>query len=113
MNWIVAVNLVANCTLTVAFGAFLVFLFGRENSLMYKMKSCNTVFVKAALSLCASGAMYSVLTLSEPPLSEVIMNTGLAMLFVWAACFHYLRFVKPLKEEPAKKSVKKTRKTKK
>lgn len=113
MNWIVAVNLVANCTLTVAFGAFLVFLFGRENSLMHKIKSCNTVFVKAALSLCASGALYNVLTLSEPPFSEVVMNTGLAMLFVWAAWFHYLRFVKPWKAETAKKSVKKTRKTKK
>jgi hypothetical protein len=113
MSLMVAVNLAANCILTVAFGAFLVFLFGRENSLMHKMKSCNTVFVKGALSVCASGALYSVLTLSDPPLSELVLNIGLAMLFVWAAWFHYLRFVKPLKEETAKKSVKKTRKTKK
>jgi hypothetical protein len=104
MNWTVGVNLVANCVLTVSFGAFLIFLFGRENSLIHKMKSFNVAFVKVAMGVCASGALYNVLTLSEPPISEVVMNTGLAMLFLWAAWFHYCKFVKPLKEKPAEKT---------
>lgn len=110
MNWIVAINMVANCILTVSFGAFLVFLFGRENSLIHKLKNYNMAFVKVAMGVCASGSLYNVLTLSEPPISEMVMNIGLAMLFLWAAWFHYCRFVKPLKAEPVKTSFKKNKK---
>lgn len=113
MNWIVAVNLVANSTLTVAFGAFLMFLFGRENSLMHKMGKCNTLFVKAVLSVCASGALYNALTISAPPLPEVVTNIALALLFAWTSWFHYKMYVKPWRAETAKKAVKKARKTKK
>jgi len=110
MSFVMLVNLLANCVLTVAFGAFLIFLFGRENSLIHKMKACNTIFVKIALSMCASGSLYNVLTLSDPPLSELVLNVGIAMLFAWSAWFHYWKFVKPLKSKKVvvkKKRIKK------
>jgi hypothetical protein len=110
MSLVAGLNLVSNCVLTVAFGAFLIFLFGRENSLVHRMRPFNTMFVKFALSLCASGSLYNVLTLSEPPVSEMVLNLGLAMLFAWSACFHYMKFVKPLKSKKVvvkKKRIKK------
>lgn len=97
MSWITWVNLAANCVLTVGFGAFLIFLFGRENSMMHRLKGYHLCLVKVALSVCASGSLFNVLTLSSPPGSEVVMNMGLAMMFSWAAWFHYWKFVKPLR----------------
>lgn len=95
MSWIVAMNVAANCVLTVGFGAFLIFLFGRENSMMHRLKGYHSWFVKLALSICGAGSLYNVLTLSDPPVSELMLNTGLAMLFSWASWFHYRQFVVP------------------
>lgn len=92
-NWTMIVNVAANCVLTVGFGAFLIFLFGRENSMIHRLKGYHSWFVKCALGLCGAGALYNVLTVSDPPVSEVVMNTGLALLFSWAAWFHYMAFV--------------------
>lgn len=97
MNGILIVNLISNIILTISFTAFLIFLFGRENSLIHKLKSINTIAVKLGLSICTAGALYNVLTLSCPPVSEVILNVGMAFVFCWAAWFHYRRFVSPVK----------------
>jgi len=36
----------------------------------------------------------SFLTLSNPQETEIIMNVGLALVFLWAALFHYKYFIK-------------------
>jgi hypothetical protein len=95
MNWILMINFISNVVLTISFTAFLIFLFGRENSLIHKLKRINTIGVKIGLSICTAGALYNVLTFSHPPVSEVILNVGLAFVFCWAAWFHYQRFVSP------------------
>jgi hypothetical protein len=105
MNWLNIVNVIASAILALSTGAFLIFLFGRENSLMHKLGVKNALSVKVGLSLCASGALYNVITLSNPPASEVLVNFGFAFLFCWAAVFHYNRFVKPLVVKSAKRAV--------
>lgn len=95
MNWILIINLISNVVLTVSFAAFLIFLFGRENSLIHKLNGISTIGVKVGLSICTAGALYNVLTFSSPPISEVILNVGMAFVFCWAAWFHYQRFVNP------------------
>lgn len=104
MNWLMWLNVISSGILAIAVGAFLVFLFGRENSLIHKLGVKSLISVKVALSFCASGALYNVLTLSSPPPSEVMVNAGFAFLFCWAAVFHYNRFVKPLTHKASKKS---------
>lgn len=104
MNWITVVNAVASGILAVATGAFLIFVFGRENSLIHKLGVKSLLSVKLALSVCSAGALYNVLTLSTPPLSELVMNVGLAMLFSWAAVFHYNRFIRQAHVKASKKS---------
>ena len=105
MNWLNLVNVIASAILALSTGAFLIFLFGRKNSLIHKLGVKNVLSVKIGLSLCSSGALYNVITLSNPPASEVLLNLGFAFIFCWAAVFHYSRFVKPaLIKKPIKKS---------
>lgn len=101
LKWI---NFASNLVLSGAFGAFTIFLFGRENSLVYSLKAHKTLALKAGLSMCAAGSLYTALTVPDSPPSEVLLNVGLATLFSWAAWFHYTKFVK---EVPVLKRAKK------
>jgi hypothetical protein len=44
--------------------------------------------------MTAAGSLFNFLTLSTPPFSEVLLNLGLAVVFLWAAVFHYNYFIK-------------------
>lgn len=103
MNVISVINAVVNGVMALGFSAFLVFLFGRENSLIHKLGKINVIFVKIILSMCASGALYNACILHEPAPSELLLNAGVAALFCWASVFHYMRFVKPIEKKTAKK----------
>lgn len=94
MSVILAVNMAASVVMVVGFTAFLVFLFGRPNSMIHRLDGAHRGFVKAALAGCAAGALLNLLTLSEPPPSELVLNVSMAILFGWAAWFHWVRFVR-------------------
>ena len=107
MDWLmenkVWLNLASNAVLTMSFASFIIFVFGRNNSIIHKFSLPKSLALKTGLSLCTIGALYNALTFSDPPLSEVILNTGLATLFTWAALFHHERFVKNSSVKVAKK----------
>lgn len=90
-------NFIANLVLSFAFALFMIFLFGRTNSKIYTLPWYKTLAVRVGMALCASGALLNVFTFSDAPWSEVILNTGLAFTFTWAAWFHYKTFVIPYK----------------
>lgn len=98
MDWLmenkVWLNFVSNAVLTMSFASFIIFVFGRQNSIIHKFSLPKSLALKTGLSLCTVGALYNTITFSDPPLSEVILNTGLATLFTWASLFHHERFVK-------------------
>lgn len=94
MIWI---NLIANAILTIAFTMFMIFVFGRKNSKIYSLPWYKTIAVKAGLAICTAASFMNCLTLSNPPISEIMLNMGLAMMFTWAAWFHYRNFVLPYK----------------
>jgi hypothetical protein len=97
------INFAASVGLTGLMAAFLIFLFGRDNSAVYKMPAYKTIALKAGMAMCTAGALLNAVTMSNPPWSEVLLNSGLCTLFAWAAWFHYGRFVKPWQEEEAAK----------
>ncbi len=107
MDWLMQnklwLNFACSSVMTVAFLSFVVFVFGRENSIVHKFSLPKSLALKAGLSLCTAGALYNALTFSDPPLSEVILNCGLATLFTWAALFHHERFVAPQNCQTAEK----------
>ena len=92
-------NFVSNLILSFAFALFMIFLFGRTNSKIYTLPWYKTLAIRVGMALCASGALLNVFTFSNAPWSEVILNTGLAFTFTWAAWFHYVNFVIPYKQK--------------
>ena len=97
------VNFISCLILTGAFTAFLIFVFGRKNSKIYSLPFPQSLLPKVGLAFCTAGALMNALTLSNPAWTEVCLNFGLAVLFSWAAYFHWCQFVK-IKPKKAKKT---------
>lgn len=87
------INLIANIIVTLSVSAFIVFVFGRFSK-MDTLPKYQTFAVKTGLSLIAAGSLFNCLTLSTSELSKTILNCGLAIIFLWAAFFHYKYFIK-------------------
>lgn len=107
------INFISSLILTLSFTAFIIFIFGRPNSKLNDMPWYKTVLVKLGLCFCTAGALLNALTFSDPPWTEVVLNTGMAMVFSWAAYFHYKQFVCLPKSQIKSLKPKKKSKTKK
>lgn len=91
------INLIANILIFLGMTFFIIGVFGRKSKTLEKLPKIETFFLKLALSATAAGSLFSALTLSVPNKSEIFMNVGLGLLFVWAAFFHWKYFVKKVK----------------
>lgn len=112
-DYYLLINFVCNLVLCCAFVAFIIFCFGRENSLVHKMSLPYNWGLKFALTFCTAGSLLNALSLGELPYDGVFLNIGLASLFVWASIFHYQRFVVNYKKEKTLKKTKNNIKRKK
>jgi hypothetical protein len=104
------INFVASCILTCSFVLFIIFVFGRTNSKIYNLPCYKSLGAKLGLALCTCGSLLNAITFSNPPWSEVCLNSGLAILFSWASWFHYRNFVIPYKESAIQCKVQNTKK---
>jgi hypothetical protein len=102
-------NFSISVLLSLCLGAFTVFVFGRQNSLAHRIPVASSWLVRIGLSMCSAGALLNAITFSNPSWSEVLLNGGLCVVFLWAAWFHYVRFVKPLSRKRNGKSRKATK----
>lgn len=104
------VNFVSSLILAISSTAFIIFAFGNPSSKLNLMPWYKTFLVKFGFCFCTAGALLNALTFSNPPWTEVVLNSGLAMIFVWAARFLYVEFVcepkPPVKVEKVKKKSK-------
>lgn len=91
----VFLNVLANAVLTVSIVAFILFVCGRKFSKLNSLPSYQIYLVKFGLSLCAAGALYNTLCFVVPSTEELVVSAGLAIIFAWAAAFHYNEYVKP------------------
>lgn len=87
------VNLIANILLTIGVTMFMVFVYGRS-TMIDKLHFFERAVIKTALAMTACGAFFNVLTVAYPSFPEIVFNSGLAIVFVWAAWFHFKYFVK-------------------
>ena len=87
------INFICSIVLTIAFTFFIIFTFGRQSSKLNKLPWYESYLVKLGLGFCAAGALLNALTLSNPAWTEILLNCGLAILFIWASYFHYKEFV--------------------
>jgi amino acid transporter len=88
------INFVSNLILTLSFTAFIIFVFGRQESKINKMPWYKTFLVKLGLVMCTVASLLNALMFQDAPWTEVMLNAGLSMVFAWAAYFHYNEFVK-------------------
>ena len=92
-NLLTLANGVANALIAAGGIAFVVFVFGRSESSIYRTPWVARL-LKAGLSLVSVGAMLNIVTFSTPPISEIVLNVGLGMTFAVAAIWHFITFVK-------------------
>lgn len=90
---IIIINAIANFIITFSVAMFMIFVFGRSN-MMQKVHWLERLTIKIGLALLSAGSLFSFLCLTNPPVSEVILNIGLAIVFAWGAYFHFKYFVK-------------------
>jgi len=93
MSVIQVINLIANICLTIGITLFMIFVYGRS-SMIDRLPTIERGIIKMGLAVTACGAFFNVLTLSTPQIPELIFNSGLAVVFIWAAVFHFKYFVK-------------------
>jgi hypothetical protein len=87
------INLIANILVTIGISLFMVFVYGRY-TIIDKLPMFEKWVIKISLAITACGSFFNVLTLSNPETPEIIFNSGLAIVFIWAAWFHFKYFVK-------------------
>jgi hypothetical protein len=85
----------ASLVLTCGGSAALVYLFGRENSWVYKLSDAKTWALKTGIAACTVCALWNAVVPGAPVWSEVLMLSGLALTGAWMAWFHYGRVLSP------------------
>lgn len=89
------INLLANIGITLGGMAFYVMLFtkiGDGVKQIDQFGKASYYTIKLALALVVAGSLLNVLLRTTPPITEVVMNCGLALIFVWAALWHGKKF---------------------
>ena len=102
METITLVNLVANSIIVASLLSVIIKTFGNNNSPIWS----NTFFAwisKLGLSLTIVGCVSNILTLTTPPVREVLMNMGLGLTFCWLAWFHIEQSIKYNKPKQPRK----------
>jgi hypothetical protein len=82
-----AINAVANGILAVS-ALHLVFrVFGHPESAIWQ-KPWAALLCKTATTVTVCGALWNLLTLSSPAASEVMLNIGISLNFLWISFFY-------------------------
>ena len=125
MEFFQIINIFANVLICIGMTGFFVLLFGNSHSIVHKWPIIQHWSLKVALvTIIATSAwnamnvVYKIIvpkaadivTYTQTPVGEVLMNCGLAFLFAWVVYFHKYHFMKvapPLskKKPTAKKKV--------
>lgn len=117
MDFFAVINIIANTLICIGMTSFFVLLFGNSNSIVHKWSILQHWTLKTALvSVIATSAWNAmnvvykmivpkaadVITHVETPIGEILMNCGIAALFIWVVYFHYFHFMKvaPKKNPP-------------
>ncbi len=82
-----AINMIANGLLAGGVSCFMVMLY-RTEGVVNKWPMAGSLFLRLSLTATAAGALFNCLTASTPAPSEIMLNCGLAGIFIWAVIFH-------------------------
>lgn len=123
MDMLHILNAFANSMICLGMILFFVLLFGNENSIVNKWPLLRHWSLKVGLvTIIASSAWNAlnfafriiipktagIITYTQTPVGEIMLNVGLAILFVWVVYFHKYHFLKvaPLAKRSARRKKK-------
>jgi hypothetical protein len=91
------VNSIASLAICIATTTLMYDIYASPSSPMSRYPLFKTWHIRLGLSGTAAGSLLNVLTGSTPPMSEVVLNIGLAFLFGWTVWFYskYFKIEKP------------------
>lgn len=82
------INVASNAIIGLSIILFIISVFGNPEHSVWENKA-RAYLCKIGLGICGCGALMNVLTFSTPPLTEVILNVGLAMNLTWLALWQH------------------------
>lgn len=91
METIKVINNISDLIIAISLVFFLYFVY-QENGMIQKLSLLERAFVRIALSLGSSASLYDALSCTNR--ASVLIHVSFAMIFCWAAYFHYKYFIK-------------------
>jgi hypothetical protein len=89
------INLLANLLITIGGLAFYVMLFTKIGDGVKQIDSFGQISyytIKVGLAFIVSGSLLNVLLRTTPPFTEILLNCGFGLIFMWAALWHGRKF---------------------
>lgn len=82
------INVLSNFTLFYSSLMFYIYLFGDDEKAIAKWHITKVFLLRVGIVSIVCGSFFNAVTLSNPELPAVLLNLGLALLFLWAYDFH-------------------------
>jgi hypothetical protein len=90
---------------------FVISVFGRPDHPIWENKY-RAYLAKVGLCISSCGAILNIVSLSTPPVTEIVLNIGLSLNFCWLSWWQYAESKKSKKSKTTTKKVVKTQKAK-
>lgn len=87
VSLITLLNGLANSVLVISALHLLIRVFGHPDSLIWR-KPWAAVLCKLATTITVCGAVANILTFSTPPWTELVLNIGVSLNFIWISFYH-------------------------
>lgn len=100
------INAIANSTTVISALGLLIHIFGDPDNAIWDNK-VKAWLAKLGLSVVVCGAASNTLTLSTPPITEVILNVGISITFFWLSWWQWELFKATQKKHKVRLDLKK------
>lgn len=84
------INLISNLIISLSGVLFMIFVF--KSSKVESLPKLEQLFIKVSLATLICGSLFSFLHMTTPDTSEIITNSGLALILLWATRFHFKNY---------------------
>ena len=86
IQFLTAANVVANLVLSGSVLRLIIMVFGRRDSLIYR-HPIAAFFCRLTCTITLCGTVSNILTLSTPSWTEVLLNAGVSLNFLWISFY--------------------------
>jgi hypothetical protein len=93
---ITVINFICNLILGGCLTMFYLYLYGDNDKIVHRWSFIRHWTLKFGIIGIILGTLYNMFTLDTPHLSQVVLNLGLTLVFVWAYLFHKKMFQQKL-----------------